>query len=135
MLLGKNGRGHQHRRLLPPLDCLEGRTDGDLGLSVAHVSHKEPVHRIGIFHVRGHLGNGRKLIPCFCVGEGLLELAVQPVGLRKGEPLNQLPPGVALQQTPDFLLDPLPGRHKGRTPRGQGAAPQTGGRSIPLEEP
>ena len=48
MLLGQDGRRHQHRHLLAVHDRLEGRPDGHLGLAVADVAAEQAVHRLGL---------------------------------------------------------------------------------------
>ena len=45
VLLGQDGRRHQHGDLLAVVDRLERGADGDLGLAVADVAADEAVHR------------------------------------------------------------------------------------------
>jgi len=67
MLLRQNGGGHQNRHLLATHYCLESRAQGNLGLAVAHIPTKQPVHRAFGFHIGFDLLDGKQLIRGFDV--------------------------------------------------------------------
>ena len=58
MLLGQNGCRHQVNHLLTVLNCLKGRTQSHLCLSVAHVSADQPIHDLRAFHIFLYRFNG-----------------------------------------------------------------------------
>ena len=74
MLLCQNGGGHQIDHLFSLLHSLEGGTNGDLGLAVAHISTDQPVHDPMAFHIRLGVRDGIQLILCLFKGEHFLEL-------------------------------------------------------------
>ena len=47
VLEAEDGCGREDCDLLAILNCLEGRTHGDLGFSVADVAAQETIHRLG----------------------------------------------------------------------------------------
>ena len=74
VLLGQDGRRHEHGDLLAGVDRLERGADGDLGLAVADVAADQAVHRPGLGHVALDRLDGRELVGRLLVGEGGLEL-------------------------------------------------------------
>ena len=73
MLLGKDSGGHQVDHLLSLLNCLEGGTDGDLRLAVAHVAADQTVHHLPALHVRLGGCDGIQLVLRLLKGKHLLE--------------------------------------------------------------
>ena len=81
MLLDEKRRWNQDGDLFAVLNCFKGRTDCDLGFSIAHVAREKAVHRHGLFHVGFHFVDSDELVGCFHVGEGIFQLAL-PRGVR-----------------------------------------------------
>ena len=76
VLLGEQGRGHEHRDLLAVLYRLKRGTHGDLGFTEAHVAGDEAVHGDFLLHVFLHLVDGGELVGSLVVGEGLFQLSL-----------------------------------------------------------
>ncbi len=74
VLLGEDGRRHEHGDLLAGVDRLERRAHRDLGFAVADVAANQPVHRPGLGHVALHGLDGRELVGRLLVGKRGLEL-------------------------------------------------------------
>ena len=107
VLLGEDGGGHQHHRLLAGLGRLEGGAQRHLGLAVAHVAADEAVHGVRRLHVVLDLVDGLRLVLGLLVGEGLLEAAHQLAVGRKGEAGDRPGGRVELQQLAGHLDDGL----------------------------
>src|SRR6266498_3442290 len=131
VLEGQDGGGSEEGHLLAVEHRAHGRAHGHLGLAVAHVAAHQAVHGGGVRHVRGHVGDGRRLVGGLLVLEGLLELplpralpgeSVAGARLALGVELEQLHRHVA-HGLPDALLDLLPGA----------AAQLVDGRPVPLD--
>jgi hypothetical protein len=69
MLVGKNGRWHEHCHLLAILDRLERSAQSDFGLAVADIPDDESIHRPACLHVELDLGHCPELIDCLLVRE------------------------------------------------------------------
>ena len=102
VLLHQQGRGHEHRHLLAILHGLEGSTDRDLGLAVAHVTADDPVHGHGALHVRLDLIDARELIRRLDEGEGVLELALPRTVGGEAVSRRRLPLGI---EAHEFIRD------------------------------
>ena len=76
VLLGEQGRGHEHGDLLAVLHRLECGTHGNLGFAEAHVAGDEAVHGDFFLHVLLYLVNGGELVGSLVVGEGLFQLSL-----------------------------------------------------------
>ena len=74
VLLGKNGGGHQNRRLLPVKDTLHHGAECYLRLAVAHIAAEKAIHGNGALHIPFDLCSGAELILRLLVGEGILKL-------------------------------------------------------------
>ncbi len=62
VLVGKDSRRHQHDHLPARLYRFEGGAHRDLGLAVANVADKEPIHGPRTLHVALHVGSGGALV-------------------------------------------------------------------------
>ena len=62
MLRRKNRRRHENRHLLVGSHTLERRTHGNFGLSKAHVTANQAVHRATAFHIALDVGRGAELV-------------------------------------------------------------------------
>ena len=98
VLLGQNGGGHQKSHLLAVLHRLEGRPDGDLGFSVAHVPADQAVHDFCAFHVLLGGGDGGKLVLRFLKGKHFLKFPLPDRVLAEGKALLLLPCRIQLHQ-------------------------------------
>ncbi len=76
VLVGQQGRRHQHRHLFAVLYRLERCPHGDLGLAVADVTADHPVHRDRLLHVRLDLGDRRHLVDGLGESERVLHLGL-----------------------------------------------------------
>ncbi len=74
VLLGEDGRRHQHRHLRAVGDGLERRAHRDLRLPVAHVAAHQAVHRLRPLHVELDLSERGELVGRLDVRERSLEL-------------------------------------------------------------
>ena len=105
MLLGQDGGGHQVHHLLAVLHRLEGGSECNLGLSVAHIPADQPVHDLPALHVVLHRVDGVQLVVRLIVGEQLLKLPLPHRVLPVLEARFLLPGGVELHQVLCDLLD------------------------------
>ena len=73
VLLRQDRGGHQVDDLTALLHSLERRAEGDLRLSVSHVTADQPVHDPPLFHVRFDVLDGLQLVLRLLEGEHFLE--------------------------------------------------------------
>ena len=73
MLLRQDRRRHQIDHLFSFLHRLKGRPQGNLRLSVAHVSADQPVHDLPALHILFRILDGRQLVLRFLIGKHLLK--------------------------------------------------------------
>ncbi len=107
VLLGEQGRGHEHGDLLAVLHGLERGAHGNLGFAEAHVARDEAVHGDFLLHVLLHLVDGGELVGGLVVGEGLFEFAL-PGGVgREGVASRGLARRVEFHQVGGDFLDGL----------------------------
>jgi len=116
MLLGQDRGGNQHGHLLVVHDRTEGRSQGDLRLSVPHVAADQPVHGPPGSHVLEDVFDGPHLVRGFLEGEGGLEFPEILVRPGKGEPFPDPAGGVQLQEFRRDALGGLEGLLLGRLP-------------------
>ena len=90
MLLAQDRRGHEHRHLLAVERGAERRAHRHLGLAVADVAADDPIHRPIAPHVAERVFDRGELIGRLVVGEGRLELLLEPVARREREALGEL---------------------------------------------
>ena len=76
MLEGKNSCRRQDGYLSVILHGLEGRSHGDFGLAVPHISAKQPIHRHARFHVVLDVVDRGRLIFGLVVVESIFELTL-----------------------------------------------------------
>ena len=76
VLLGQDGRRHEHRHLVPRVDRLERGADRQLRLAESHVTAQQPIHRPGMLHVGFDCVNRSQLVGRFLVGKRRVELAL-----------------------------------------------------------
>ena len=98
MLLRKHRSGHHHSHLLAINHSLEGRTNRNLGLAVAHVAAQQALHRLGLFHISLDFANRLQLVRRFLIGERFLELVLQLGIGAKGVPRHNLALSVQAQK-------------------------------------
>ena len=109
VLLDKNSRGGKDCHLLPVLDGLEGRSNGDLGLAVPHVSADQTVHQARRLHVALHVLGREPLVRRVLVEKGRLHLLLPERIGREGEPPGRGAPCVELQKLDRHRFDRLAG--------------------------
>ena len=117
MLFREDGGGHQYGHLLAVEHRHEGRSQGHLGLPIAHVAADQPVHRLGTGHILSDIFDRFDLVGGFLVRETALELGHIVVHRLKGETRSNLAgrieleqfPGNPLGRPPDPGLDLFPG--------------------------
>ena len=89
MLVGKHGGGHQHGHLLGIAGCLESGAHGHLGLSEAHVSTDQTVHRTGTFHIGLHVVGSLQLVGRVLIKERSLQFVLhEGIGAEGKSPLS-----------------------------------------------
>ena len=116
VLLGEQGRGHEHGDLFTVLHGLECGAHGDLGFAEPHVAGDETVHGDFLLHVLLHLVDGGELVGGLVVGEGLFEFAL-PGGVRgEGMASRSLARRVEFHQVGGDFLDGLAGAGLGLGP-------------------
>src|SRR3990170_1577512 len=81
MLLGQEGRRNKHGGLFPVQDRLTGRPDGNLCLSISHISANQPVHGPSGFHVSFYIIDSGKLVRGFFIFKGGLKLLYEGGGV------------------------------------------------------
>ena len=69
MLACKQGGGANHRHLLPRKGRHKGRAHRDLGFAKADIADNQAVHRRAFFQIGHDIGDGRKLVVSFGIGE------------------------------------------------------------------
>ena len=129
VLLGQDGRRHEHGDLLAGVDGLERRADGDLGLAVADVAADQAVHRLLLGHVALDRLDRRELVGRLLEGKGGLELG-HPVAVLGGIGEPRLAGALGLDV--DQLL--RPGRRPPRPPASS-ASPRSTSRSSRAPAP
>ena len=122
VLLGEDGRGHQHERLLAALGRLEGGAQGDLGLAVADVAADQAVHRVGRLHVVLDVVDGLGLVVGLLEGEAVLEAARELAVGGEGVAGHGLAGGVRAEQLAGHLGDRLAGPRLDGLPGGAAEA-------------
>ena len=108
VLLRQHRCRHQHRDLLPVLDRLERRAEGDLRLAVPDVADHQAVHRPAAEHVGLDLLDAARLVGRLRVRKALLELALPGRVGREGETRGRLARGVDLDQLARKVPDRAP---------------------------
>ncbi len=117
MLLSQHGGGDEHRHLPAIEGCLERGPHRDFGFSVADVAADQPIHRLGLGHVRQHLFDRPGLVRSLFELEIRFELPEEVV--RGGERGARMRPArrVELEKLgghlEQVLLDPLLGLFPG----------------------
>jgi hypothetical protein len=69
VLAGQQRGRADHRDLHARQRGDKGRAHRHLGLAEAHVADDQPVHRAALFQIGHHIGDGRKLVVGFLIGE------------------------------------------------------------------
>ncbi|CDD54388.1 unknown [Ruminococcus sp. CAG:379] len=104
MLPGKHGGGHQDGALLAGQDAFERRPHGDLRLAEAHVAAQEPIHGMGLLHIRLDVRNALQLIVGFHIGEPFLKFRLDLVIRQEGKALRLFPFGIQGDQLIRHIL-------------------------------
>ena len=107
MLEREHRRGRKHRDLLVVVDGLESRPHGNFGFSIAHVSAKQPVHRLRRFHVALHIADRLRLVFSFVVLKSAFKLAHPFIVSRETMTLSCAPLRIQLQQFLSHVLHGL----------------------------
>ena len=107
VLLGKNGRGAEHHDLAAGVHALKRRTQGDLGLSKAHVAAQQAVHGLGCLHVGLNVGDGLQLVARLVVRKALLHLDLLGRVGRAGDTGNRRAARIQIDQVERQLFGVL----------------------------
>ena len=105
MLIGKHRRWHQHSHLFTVGSSLEGSTHRYLGLTEAHITTHQTVHRLGHLHIGLHVLRGLQLIRRILIKETGLEFMLQVGVGTEGETLLTTTLGVEFDQVAGDVLD------------------------------
>ena len=94
MLHTKNGGGDKKSHLRSSLHRFEGRPQGHLGLAVAHIAAKKPIHGTVLFHIPLHILGGRKLAFRLLILKGVFKFPLHLIVLRKSNSGTAHPFGI-----------------------------------------
>ena len=109
MLLSQDCRRRKEGNLLSAHYGLESRTEGNLGLAVAHVSADETIHDMGAFHIVLDVLNTGQLILGLVIFELRLETELPVIVLVEGKPLAVLSSGIERYEFARKLLGTFSG--------------------------
>ena len=98
MLLSQHCGWHQNRNLFAVCHGFKSGTQGNLGLAVADVTAKQPVHRAAGFHVGFDLLDCQKLVGRLDVGEGCFQFFLPVIIRIKGVAFRGLTLSVEFQE-------------------------------------
>src|SRR5258708_1974395 len=105
VLVGQNGRGHEHRHLPATLHRLERRAHRNLRLAVSDVADEQAVHGTHALHVLLYVGRGLALIGRVLEEEAALELSL-PRGIRNvRRPRRHLAARIEIEELDRHLLN------------------------------
>ena len=98
VLLGQDGRRHQHGHLFAVENRFKGRPDRHFGLAIADIATDQAVHRTRRFHVLLDRFNGLELVKRLFVGEAGLHLLLPEIIWAVHMTSHHFPLGIEGQQ-------------------------------------